>query len=109
MSNPSSGALNQNIDGEKGPVEPIIHSHITDLLDDDHPLAFRQVHCELCGELVHAANNECMQSWVEFAGHIICLIDFAKYLTSGDEYRAAVLTPHEFVEWLEEEVDNAKA
>lgn len=46
--------------------EPIIHSHVTDVLPDSHPLAFVQVYCDnKCGALVHASNNECMQSWYE--------------------------------------------
>lgn len=46
-------------------TEPIIHSHITDLLDDNHPLADKHVYCQKCRELVHAINNECMQTWFE--------------------------------------------
>lgn len=46
--------------------EPIIHSQITDGLSDDHPLAYNSVHCDECKiEMLHASNNECMQTWIE--------------------------------------------
>ncbi len=46
--------------------EPIIHSHITDVLPEDHPLAYKKVYCDTkCGHLVHAGNNECMRTWIE--------------------------------------------
>lgn len=45
--------------------DPILHSHIEDCLEDDHPWAFQMIKCEGCGELVHASNNECMQTWLE--------------------------------------------
>lgn len=52
--------------------EPLIHSHATDCLPEDNPLAFEQVHCRSCGVLVHAGNNECMQTWFEFEGGNAC-------------------------------------
>lgn len=55
-------------------IEPKIHSHIEDCLDDDHPLAFEQVRCAKCGELVHAGNNECMQTWVETGQGNYCVV-----------------------------------
>lgn len=58
-------------------VEPAIHSHATDELPSDHPRAFDHVSCLRCGELVHASNNETMQTWVELpAGHAFCLACF---------------------------------
>jgi len=42
-----------------------------------HPLAYEQVNCKRCGELLHAANNECMQTWVETGKgdyRLICFI-----------------------------------
>ena len=45
--------------------EPLIHSHITDGLPDEHTLAFSSVYCENCEVMVHAFNNECMQTWIE--------------------------------------------
>ena len=46
--------------------EPIVHSHVEDLLPEKHPLAFEHVSCDACKEvLLHAANNECMQTWIE--------------------------------------------
>ena len=45
--------------------EPLIHSHITDELPDDHPLAQKSVYCSRCLVMLHAVNNECMQTWFE--------------------------------------------
>ncbi len=58
--------------------EPQIHSHITDELPKDHPLAFESVYCSACGGMLHCDNNECMQTWIE-AGHgNWCIKCFAK-------------------------------
>lgn len=54
--------------------EPLIHSHITDCLPDWHPLANKHVFCKKCGVMVHAINNECMQTWLE--------TEFGNYCTS---------------------------
>jgi hypothetical protein len=46
--------------------EPIIHSHITDVLPENHPLAYEDVFCDICKKtMLHASNNECMQTWLE--------------------------------------------
>jgi hypothetical protein len=45
--------------------EPLIHSHRADGLPIKHELASKDVGCARCGVLVHAFNNECMQTWVE--------------------------------------------
>ena len=45
--------------------EPLIHSHIMDMLPTNHPLAFTEVDCDKCKVQVHAVNNECMQTWLE--------------------------------------------
>lgn len=46
--------------------EPIIHSHITDGLEENHPLAYDSVYCDKCKkEMLHCFNNECMQTWFE--------------------------------------------
>ena len=58
--------------------DPIIHSHIEDLLPDLHPLAFVTVNCKVCNELLHAANNECMQTWVETGQGNYCIKHFAE-------------------------------
>jgi len=34
-------------------------------LDEDHPLAYEEINCKKCCEMVHFANNEWMRSWVE--------------------------------------------
>lgn len=57
--------------------EPKIHSHITDVLPDDHRLARESIFCEKCGDMLHAFNNECMQTWVETGRGNFCLKCFA--------------------------------
>ncbi len=52
--------------------EPVIHSHHTDVLHYSHNLARESVNCIICGVLVHADNNECMQTWIEYKGKGIC-------------------------------------
>ncbi len=52
--------------------EPQIHSHLSDCLPDDHTRAFDQIHCDGCGCLVHAGNNECMTTWFEFRDTNVC-------------------------------------
>ena len=59
-------------------IEPIIHSHITDLLPAFNKLAFETVYCKSCGVMVHAANNECMQTWVESGAGAHCIKCFAE-------------------------------
>lgn len=53
--------------------EPRIHSHIEDMLPHAHPLAYAHTNCAKCGDLVHAGNNECMQTWVETGQGCYCL------------------------------------
>jgi hypothetical protein len=60
--------------------EPLIHSHVTDVLPEDHPLAYDQVSCQVCGALVHAGNNECMQTWIEWDCEIVCMKCFLEFL-----------------------------
>ena len=84
-------------------MEPIIHSHIEDMLPDDHPLAFEQVHCDAkfphkCNGLLHAANNECMTTWIEFAGKNICAEAFALFLLS--DFHCGVLREYAILEFL---------
>lgn len=52
--------------------EPLIHSHVTDVLEDGHPLAYKSVACKKCGVPLHAGNNECMQTWIEWGPHCFC-------------------------------------
>jgi len=49
----------------KESFEPVIHSHITDVLPEDHPNAYYCVFCDSCNAMLHANNNECMQTWLE--------------------------------------------
>ena len=55
--------------------EPLIHSGITDVLEDAHPLAHETTYCDGtdCGEMLHACNNENMTTWVEAHKGNYCL------------------------------------
>lgn len=58
--------------------EPIFHSHISDSLDENHPLAFVSIGCDaLCGKQLHAFNNECMSSWWETEFGNFCIFCFS--------------------------------
>ena len=67
--------------------EPIIHSHITDGLPENHPRAYPTetdgIFCEACRKMVHAVNNECMQTWIEWGEHICCGKCFGYILSYG--------------------------
>jgi len=60
-------------------MEPLIHSHLTDVLPEGHPLAFDEVYCSDCGVMVHCGNNECMQTWIETGRGNFCTKCFFKY------------------------------
>ena len=53
--------------------DPVLHSHVEDVLPDSHPLAYESVYCRVCGQMLHAFNNECMQTWVETGKGNYCL------------------------------------
>lgn len=53
-------------------MEPRVHSHLDDCLPASHHLAWTGVDCAKCGTLVHACNNECMQTWFEFEDVNVC-------------------------------------
>ena len=57
--------------------EPRIWSQITDTLPDGHSLAGRTLYCQRCEQMVHASNNENMQTWVETGHGPHCLMCFA--------------------------------
>jgi len=65
---------------------PVLHTHIEDVLPDDHPLAFDTVYCEgpECNRMLHAFNNECMQTWVETGKGNYCIWCFMR-VTKGPE------------------------
>ena len=46
-------------------TEPRIHSHVTDRLPEDHPLADTRVYCDRCETLLHLQTNSCMRTWIE--------------------------------------------
>jgi hypothetical protein len=58
--------------------DPVLRSHVSDMLPDEHPLAWKHVACQRCNVLVHAGNNECMQTWVETGKGPYCLPCFAE-------------------------------
>lgn len=64
--------------------DPILHSHIEDVLPDNHPLAFKNVYCvgiDCRGgypAMLHAENNECMQTWIEAGAGNFCISCFVK-------------------------------
>lgn len=68
-------------------MEPLVHSHVTDVLPDDHPLAAVDVHCDRCSALVHSQINECMQTWVETGRgnyDVLCFVIAAGGFEAGD-------------------------
>ena len=60
--------------------EPRIHSGLTDVLPDNHPLRNRHTYCDRdkCRELLHCCINENMQTWVEANRGNYCLPCFAE-------------------------------
>lgn len=65
--------------------EPQIHSHVVDCLPDEHPLARNSVFCLRCGVLVHAINNECMQTWFETGLGNFCMPCFVVEAIKRDD------------------------
>ena len=68
-------------------LEPLVHSHVTDVLPDGHPLAEADVHCDRCGALVHSQINEYMQTWIETGmGNydVLCFVIAAGGFEAGD-------------------------
>ena len=47
------------------PAEPRMHSHVTDGLPAEHPLAHARVYCDRCQTLLHMQTNSCMRTWIE--------------------------------------------
>lgn len=58
-------------------AEPLIHSALT-TLDPEHPWAYAEVLCVVCGKQLHAADNTCTQVWVETGSGGYCVPDFAQ-------------------------------
>jgi hypothetical protein len=66
--------------------EPLLHSHVTDTLPDGHELAHVTVYCQVCGAMLHASNNECMQAWVETGKGpycVKCFVSVSGVVTDG--------------------------
>jgi hypothetical protein len=53
--------------------EPRIHSHVTDRLPPDHPLATRRIYCDRCETLLHLQTNSCMRTWIESGRGNYCM------------------------------------
>ena len=53
--------------------EPVLHTFVTDVLPDDHPLAWETVYCIEHGGMVHHCINENMQPWAETEDGPMCL------------------------------------
>ena len=53
--------------------EPLIHSHVTDILPGNHPFADRRVYCTRCDALLHMQTNRCMRTWIESGRGNYCL------------------------------------
>jgi hypothetical protein len=79
--------------------EPVIHSHHTDVLPDSDARAFATVYCDRCGHMVHASNNECMTTWIEWGPHVLCGGCAAPLIADG------VLEFHEWVERAKQTTD----
>ena len=66
--------------------EPQIHSHVTDTLPDNHPLAWVWVMCDnSCSILLHSP-NECMTTWVETGKGNFCLPCFVELVREEGKY-----------------------
>lgn len=55
------------------PIDPILHSFVTDSLPPSHPLAQESVGCDRCAKGIHGLPNETMSTWVETAVGNYCL------------------------------------
>lgn len=64
--------------------EPLIHSHWTDVLPEDHPLAYQVVSCAKCRDPLHEPNNECMTTWMEWGKFALCAECFSEALKKMD-------------------------
>lgn len=74
--------------------EPVIWSHITDGLPEDHPLAYETLYCVTCREMLHAGNNECMQTWVETGKGPYCIEDFVEAIKDVQPAGETVIRGH---------------
>ena len=54
-------------------AEPLLHSHVTDGLPADHPLARTRVRCDRCETLLHLQGNSCMRTWLETGRGNFCV------------------------------------
>lgn len=66
------------------PRDPVFHSHITDFLPDEDDRAYTSIFCTRCNEMVHAFNNETMQSWFDTGVGPLCWDCFAGAMECDD-------------------------
>lgn len=57
--------------------DPVLHSHVSDVLPDGHKYSHKAIGCARCEVPLHASNNECMVTWVETGKGAFCIKCFA--------------------------------
>lgn len=75
--------IEEQCTNEKRKEEPKIHFLNDDLLDD-HEYAFETLYCKNCKEMIHAGNNELMQTWVQSHKGNYCLTCFSSSINVGE-------------------------
>jgi len=53
--------------------EPLVHSHVSDGLPEEHPLAHELVRCDRCYALLHSRRNSCLRTWLETGLGNLCV------------------------------------
>ena len=64
--------------------EPLFHSHLTDALPLEHPLATARVECDRCQALLHTQSNSCLRTWIETGAGNYCVRCFVLALGGLD-------------------------
>jgi len=54
-------------------TEPILHTGITDSIDEDDPRSWTSISCVACNKAVHDVPNECMSPWADTESGAMCL------------------------------------
>ena len=82
---------------ENPDYEPSIHSHVEDGLPYNHAWAFDHISCPVCDALIHAGNNECMTTWLEWNGLAVCIKCASVFFT---KHSGGVLEWEEFKQFV---------